>query len=201
MQNNFTVENLVTKYRNYVNEHCPKSCEFDGVKEFETPLPPYGSADEQLLVTMYSKVAGNNADKVILKTLAKYAEKYYTEALSEAEVSYLCDHFEKSVSVIFSHLKEYVGNFGNFASEQAISIIKENAINKEGATVFIAHNNNGDMAELFPKCKIKGFVSEEFDSDELEMWALVQIRLFARGIKSDITVSSKECYNESYLQW
>ena len=31
VNNNFTVEALVAKYRNFVDEHCPKSCESDGV--------------------------------------------------------------------------------------------------------------------------------------------------------------------------
>ena len=66
-QSNFTVETLVAKYRNYVIEHCPKSCELifdeDGKPfEVEEPTSPGGNADEQLIATLYKKVTGNNAD-------------------------------------------------------------------------------------------------------------------------------------------
>lgn len=51
VNNNFTVEALVAKYRNFVDEHCPKSCESDGVHEFA--MPYNDEAEEQLLATLY----------------------------------------------------------------------------------------------------------------------------------------------------
>ena len=87
-QNNFTVENLVAKYRDYVNKHCPKSWECDGLKQFESPISPYANADEQLLVTLYKRVAGKDVDQQILSALVEYGEKFYGEALSEDEFSW-----------------------------------------------------------------------------------------------------------------
>ena len=44
VNNNFTVEALVAKYRNFVDEHCPKLVE-------EYLMPINNEAEEQLLVT------------------------------------------------------------------------------------------------------------------------------------------------------
>ena len=152
VQNNFTVENIVAKYRNYVMEHCPKSCEFNGYEQFDAPISPYWESDEQLLVTIYKKVAGNKADSKVLKVLTKYADAYYSEAISEAELSFLCSNIGTSVNYIFLHLKDTVGNFSTIRPGQTMAnIIKENAIMKDGSTIFI-DNNNGDLAGL-PSCQ------------------------------------------------
>ena len=84
VQNNFTVEDLVAKYRNYVNEHCPKEyfCDDyigeDGKSHTSKgymPFSPDGDADEQLIVTLYKNVAGENADEKVLSELSKYADR------------------------------------------------------------------------------------------------------------------------------
>lgn len=199
IQNNFTVENIVAKYRNYVKEHCPKSSEFDGYEQFDAPFGYYGNTDEQLLATLYKRVAGKKADKKVLKVLAKYADAYCPEALSEAELSFLCSNIGSCVNYLFSNLKKTNSIFSNMLPEEQVeSIIKENAIKKEGATIFIG-NNNGDIACLFPQCKITGFISENYKSYNEEVWALVMIRLFANGIHSEIRMSSGECLDKSYL--
>lgn len=200
IQNNFTVENIVAKYRNYVKEHCPKSSEFDGYEQFDAPIGYYGNTDEQLLVTLYKRVAGKKADKKVLKVLAKYADAYCPEALSEAELSFLCSNIGSCVNYLFSNLKKTNSIFLNrLPEEQVESIIKENTIKKEGATIFIGNNNNGDMACLFPQCKITCFISVNDKSYNEEVWALVMIRLFANGIHSEIRMSSGECLDKSYL--
>ena len=81
VNNNFTVEALVAKYRNFVDEHCPKSCESDGVHEFA--MPYNDEAEEQLLATLYKRVAGENADSNILEALFKYTEEFYAKGLNE----------------------------------------------------------------------------------------------------------------------
>ena len=81
--NNFTVESLVAKYRNYVNENCSKEYFCDDYQdengkwhtsEGYAPFSPDGDADEQLLVTLYKKVAGRNSDDNVLDALSKYAD-------------------------------------------------------------------------------------------------------------------------------
>ena len=83
---NFTVENLVAKYCKYVAENCPK--EFDG-DDFCWPMSPYGNSYEQLMVTLYQKVAGNQANEEVLTILSEYSEAFYSEALTEEEIRLL----------------------------------------------------------------------------------------------------------------
>lgn len=61
--NNFTVEALVAKYRNFVKENCPKD------PEIMDPIDTYPEA--HLLVTLYKRVAGENTDQNILEALSK----------------------------------------------------------------------------------------------------------------------------------
>ena len=91
VNNNFTVEALVAKYRNFVDEHCPKSCESDGVHEFA--MPYNDEAEEQLLATLYKRVAGESADSNILEALSKYTEEFYAKGLNETELTFLTNNF------------------------------------------------------------------------------------------------------------
>ena len=193
-RNNFTVENIVAKYRNYVIEHCPKSCELlfdeDGKPfEYEAPTSPGGNADEQLIVTLYKKVTGNNADMQIAEALSQYAEKFYSEALTEEEMSFLCKHFSEVVSYEFTHRHEWLWSSGQHISEERIRLIKEYVKPQKGARVFIADTEYCDLAVLFPECIIYGFTG--WNHKQKEVWALGQIRLFAAGIRSEI-VSGEE---------
>ena len=197
-QSNFTVETLVAKYRNYVIEHCPKSCELifdeDGKPfEVEEPTSPGGNADEQLIATLYKKVTGNNADMQIAEALSQYAEKFYSEALTEEEMSFLCEHFSEVVSYEFTHRQEWCWSSGQHISEERIRLVKEYVKPEKGARIFIADTEYCDLAVLFPDCIISGFTGMNYN--QKEVWALGQIRLFAAGIQSEI-VSGEEVNDE-----
>lgn len=209
VQNNFTVENLVAKYRNYVTAKCPKSADEsvwqdkDGYwhnEVYDTPIPTYRDADEQLLVTMYKHVSGNNADERVLAALSKYAEAYYYDALTEEEFSFLCSNFEEAVAFSFSYLKEHKGQMGyEPVPLEMVDIIKDNITVKKRGSVFVADANNGDVASLFSGCRVKGFTSKKESWIEEELWALTQIRLYSQGISSDIHVCEENCIDASYL--
>ena len=65
--NNYTVEGLVAKYRNFVDNNTEKVKQYDGDGEFEIPASVVdSSSDQQLIVKLYKLVAGDNADKNIL---------------------------------------------------------------------------------------------------------------------------------------
>lgn len=199
-QNNFTVENLVAKYRNFVMEHCPKSCNLGSTKdgelvEYYAPYSPDGNADEQLIVTLYKRVAGDNANLQIAKALSQYAEKFYDEALTEGEMSFLCENFSEFVSYEFAHRREWL-LFHSYQriSEERIRLVKEYVKPEKGAKIFIADTEYCDLAVLFPECIIYGFTG--WDYMQKEVWALGQIRLFAAGIQSEI-VSGEEVINET----
>ena len=204
-QNNFTVENIVAKYRNYVNEHCPKSYtvffgeDGESIDEDWLPTTPEsGNADEQLIVTLYKKVTGNNADLQIVEALSQYAEMFYDEALTEEEMSFLCDQFSEVVSYEFTHRNEwFFGDSGQRISEERIRLVKEYVKPEKGAKIFIADTEYCDLAVLFPECVIYGFTGWNYK--QKEVWALGQIRLFAAGIRSEI-VSGEEV-NENNDQY
>ena len=188
VNNNFTVEALVAKYRNFVNEHCPKSCEFDGVHEFE--MPYNDEAEEQLLATLYKRVAGENADSNILEALSKYTEEFYAKGLNATELTFLTNNFAEVSTYIFSYFAdkyygEHLGSLLNKPTKKVNEIIASAKI-EDGETIFIGCSGLGDLAMLFPNCIIKGYSFAVKGPYINEIWALGQIRLFAAGILSEI---------------
>ena len=188
VNNNFTVEALVAKYRNFVDEHCPKSCEFDGVHEFD--MPYNDEAEEQLLATLYKRVAGENADSNILEALSKYTEEFYAKGLNETELTFLTNNFAEVSTYIFSYFAdkyygEHLGSLLNKPTKKVNEIIASAKI-EDGETIFIGCSGLGDLAMLFPNCIIKGYSFAVEGPYINEIWALGQIRLFAAGILSEI---------------
>lgn len=199
VNNNFTVEALVAKYRNFVDEHCPKSCESDGVHEFY--MPYNDEAEEQLLATLYKRVAGENADQAILEALSKYVADFYVDALKETELVFLANHFSEVSESIFDCLYHNLRTTLDFSLEKPSKVAYDTLTTAKigtGKTIFIANSGFGDIAMLFPGCTIKGYSSEE-EICKNKVWALGQIRLFAAGIKSEIKQYSKDTENSQYM--
>lgn len=199
VNNNFTVEALVAKYRNFVDEHCPKSCESDGVHKFD--MPYNDEAEEQLLATLYKRVAGENADQAILEALSKYVADFYVDALKETELVFLANHFSEVSESIFDCLYHNLRTTLNLSLEKPSKVAYDTLTTAKigtGKTIFIANSGFGDIAMLFPGCTIKGYSSEE-EICKNKVWALGQIRLFAAGIKSEIKQYSKDTENSQYM--
>ena len=201
VNNNFTVEALVAKYRNFVDEHCPKSCESDGVHEFA--MPYNDEAEEQLLATLYKRVAGENADSNILEALSKYTEEFYAKGLNETELTFLTNNFAEVSTYIFSYFAdkyygEHLGSLLNKPTKKVNEIIASAKI-EDGETIFIGCSGLGDLAMLFPNCIIKGYSFAVKRPYINEIWALGQIRLFAAGIKSEIKPFYEDTKNSQYM--
>lgn len=205
---NYTVENLVAKYYNYVNEHCPKSSEAsewvdkEGKYHFEEihmPFSPEANVVEQLLVVLYKKVEGDKAQKEILDALSKYADVFYTSALSDNEMSFLCDHYKEVVSYLFAHREKWeVGiktGFGQYSKVRE-RLVKEYAKPGSGAKMFIADTEYCELAAQFPNCIVEGFTGWNYK--QKEVWALGQIRLKAMGIESRIVSGEEVDGNYTY---
>lgn len=178
-------------------EHCPKQWTSDGVQEFEAPISlDDARADEQLLVTLYSFVAGNEADEQILSVLSKYSEKYQSAALREKEFTFLCEHFDEVISYEFSHLNQWSvkRRVNRDLFSESLSLIREMVTFQKGQIVYIADADYCDYALLFPGCTVRGNTGVMAAADGLleETWALGQIRLFAAGIKSEIVPGSRD---------
>lgn len=184
--NIFTVEALVAKYRNFVEDHA--SCNVIGddddlscMGSLEYGLD--GWADYQLLITLYNDVAGDKADSVIQDRLSKYGEKFWKEVLDVEEYAFLLENFKYTVDYIFSKGL----HFGSDATRNSIhlmmsdiSFIKKAAqyvTAKPGDNIYIENDTLGDGAALFPQCII--LCDEKYDDES----ALKRIRLFAAGIQ------------------
>ena len=195
VQNAFTVENLVAKYRNYVAEHCPKEYVVgegnDGkLAEDYIPFSPDRNSDEQLIVSLYHKVYGEEADKEILMALAHYEEVFNKDALTDNELTYLCEHFRDVISYEFEHRSDWLSfDTPQYLSKERVRLVHEYVKPQKGATVFIADTEYCDLAVQFPNCIVKGFTGWNYDQKEI--WALGQIRMLAAGIKSEIVSGEK----------
>lgn len=183
--NNFTVEALVAKYRNYVEDHA--SSKFISCDDFgDTGSMEYeidGWADYQLLITLYNDFAGEKADPSVQKRLSKYEEHFWKDVLDPDEYTFLCENFKDTVDFIFSKKL----HFGSDATRNTVnmmigdeSFMKEaakNIIAKPGDSVYLENDILGDGAVQFPQCVI---LCDDMNNDES---ALKKIRLFAAGIQ------------------
>lgn len=205
VNNNFTVEALVAKYRNFVDEHCPKESYWDPKEgNISGPLDPIDCyAEAHLLVTLYKRIAGKNTDQNILEALSKYTAAFYTNALNEEEMDFLANHFSKVSTFIFNNFADkYTKGWIDRPSQKIYEIIEKLKKVEAGKTIFIGGAGLCDMALLFPNCTIKGYSEYGFFeklSGDKEMWALGQIRLFAAGIKSEIKPFYEDTNNSQYM--
>ena len=184
--NNFTVEALVAKYRNFVENHAAYDIigaddDFGYIGSMEYGLD--GWADHQLLITLYNDFAGDNADSGIQKELSKYGEHYWKEALDGEEYAFLLENFKETVDSIFSKGIHY----GSEATSNTVHLMKSDisfikkaakyVTAKSGDIVYLENDTLGDGAMLFPQCVIL------CDDKESEEAALKKIRLIAAGIR------------------
>lgn len=207
--NNFTVENLVVKYRNYVNEHCPKTYDVSEwtdkegkahFEEFHTPCSPEANVGEQLLAVIYKKVAGDNVIKDIVEALSQFSNAYYPGVLTEEEMFFLCENYKETIEYLFAHRDEWTAGIKyhlNTISKERERLVKEYTKQADGSTVFIADAEYCDLAVQFPNCTIKGFTGLG-NNETKTAWALGQIRMWALGIKSEILPGEGKFEEYSY---
>lgn len=192
---NYTVEGLVAKYRNFVKENTPmQTLSCDGY-DFEEPCSIIdASPDQQLIVTLYHRVAGKNADKEILSILSEYSEHFYKDVFNVDEFAFLCEHFPEVIEYEFAHRTDWYCPYIHMRlgdrHEKFEDIIKERVPFKEGQTVFIPDAGYCDLAVCFKGCVVKGYTSiiagSGYKKDMDIVWALGQIRLYAADIQSEI---------------
>ena len=181
--NNFTVEGLVAKYRNFVKGHYPKTlaCYPMEGKFVEEEVPNEHGSMESLILSLYISAAGDKANKYVVKALDGYShiiQDNYKEALTDEEYAFLVDNFSSFMDNVISQYP-----YSEVLSKPSrTALIPKYLSPQKGNTIFIA-NTGFDMPCIFPYCNYKGY----FDSDEhVDRWAFGQIFLFAKGIHSEI---------------
>lgn len=206
--NNYTVEGLVAKYRNFVKENTPMmtlSCEGE---DFDVPRSDIdASSDQQLIVSLYKSVAKENADTEVLAAMSDYLEHFYINALNRAEFDFLCQNFSEVIEYEFNHRDEWHACTQMPLTdyyEKLEYLIKERVSFKKNQTVFIPDAGFCDIAMHFKGCVVKGYTSikaRRFEDMNI-VWAFGQIRLYAAGIKSEIVpfIDLNEEINVSHLQ-
>lgn len=181
--NNFTVESLVAKYRNYVNEHCPKLFDDYSGKEF----PDTDGSMEALMLAVYKRAAGEDADKNIANVFGDYVshacEKDYSEALSEGEYTFLCNNFSEFMDICLSQFKDYDPINSDFLSKQSrIELVQKYFTPEDGATLYLA-NSSFDLAKYFPNCNYQGY----FCDGEIDLLIATGLMyFFSKGVQSNM---------------
>ena len=181
---NFTVEALVAKYRNFVEDHA--SYDIIGAEDDFLGSTEYGLdgwADHQLLITLYNDFAGEKADTTIKDRLSKYGKYFWKDVLDTEEYAFLLANFNETVDYIFSKGLRY----GSDATSNTVHLMKSDIsfVKKAakyvkampGNCIYIENDILGDGAMLFPQCII---LCDDQDSDDS---ALKKIRLIAAGIQ------------------
>lgn len=175
---NFTVEALVAKYRNYVNEHCPKTIACAPTGETVEIPNTYGYM-ESLLLALYISAAGDKANKNVVNALVGYShlyQDYYKDALTNEEYEFLLNNFALFLDNLIS-----IYPFSEVLSQPSrISLIKKYLLPQKGGKLLIA-NTGFDVPCLFPDCTCDGYFGTE---DNTESWAFGQILLYAKGVQS-----------------
>lgn len=184
--NNFTVEGLVAKYRNYVENHATYDIiggdDFDSIGSREYDGLD-GWADHQLLIKLYNDVAGKKADSSIQDRLSKYEEHFWKDVLNPEEYAFLIENFKDTVDFMFSKGLHYGSGFAMdaiFLKKGKTSFFNKAAkyiTAKPGNCIYLEKDILGDGAVLFPQCVI---LCNDKKSEEN---ALKKIRLFAAGIQ------------------
>ena len=183
---NFTVEALVAKYRNFVQNHATYNMigadyDFGYLGSIEYGLD--GCPDHQLLITLYNDVAGGKADPSIQARLSKYGEHFKKDALETEEYAFLLENFRDTVNHIFSKRLCYGSDatantvYGLMSDISFNKVAAKYVTAKPGSQIYLEKDALGDGAVLFPQCVI---LCDDKDSEEA---ALKKIRLFAVGIK------------------
>ena len=136
---NFTVEALVAKYRNYVNEHCPKTIACAPTGESVEIPNTYGYM-ESLLLALYISAAGDKANKNVVNALVGYShlyQDYYKDALTNEEYEFLLNNFALFMDNLVS-----VYPFSEVLSQPSrISLIKKYLLPQKGGNLLIANTD------------------------------------------------------------
>ncbi len=154
---NYSVKELVAKYRNYVFENAPQKDVTHWHKEIKT-MPISNEdwfPDFQLIYKLYYTIIGVSADE---QHNHYYAKHFCKDALTENEFAFLCNHFSEAIEELFTNGVHWGGSKAEYdylySDSKVLELIKENFQPKEGSSIYIT-GSGCDVAELYPTCNIR----------------------------------------------
>lgn len=198
--NNYSVKDLVAKYRNFVIENAPKETgrvaeelkAEDGLSVPQSDLDWF--PDYQLIITLYNTVAGEDADKQVQQVLSKYADRYYKNALTTEELDFLCENFSDTIDELLEeglflwngdkcHYKQL------FSRPKRLELLKKRFLPQQGSTIYIC-DSGCDIAELYHNCNVVGKMYGVFYDESTVDWVLGRIWLYSKKIVSQLSIYS-----------
>lgn len=154
---NYSVKELVAKYRNYVFEKAPqKDVSKFGLAIKSIPISNEDRyPDHQLIKKLYKTAIGVSTEK---HNKNEYTEHFYKDALTENEFAYLCNHFSEAITELFTNGVHWGGSKERYdflySNKTEFDLTKEYIQPKEGSSMYIT-GSGCDVAELYPTCNIR----------------------------------------------
>ena len=202
---NYSVKDLVAKYRNFVIENAPTKTDriAEELKIEEGLRIPLSSLDYhpdyQLIITLYNAVAGDKADKQVQQEMSNYANQYYKDALTTEEFYFLCENFSDTISELFKNGMTLNGNKEDysqlFSSPKRLQLLKERCIPQQGATIYMC-DSGCDIAELYPNCNVVGEMYGVLDYEP--DYILGRIWLYSKNIVSQLGIYLVDTDGQDY---
>ena len=180
---NYTVENLIAKYREYVNEHCPKQLIPIPEENRIVEVPDNYHSIELLMLSLYKSVAGDNADKFIVKVFSECVSQIknnYVDAFTEDEYSFLVKNFSEFMDLSITLLDVDIDDF--LSKQSRVELVQQYLNPEDGATLYLA-NSSFDLAKYFPNCNYQGY----FCDGEIDLLIATGLMyFFSKGVQSNM---------------
>ena len=180
---NYTVENLISKYREYVNEHCPKQLVPIPGENRIVEVPEDYHSIELLMLSLYKSVAGDNADKFIVKVFSECVSQIknnYVDAFTEDEYSFLVNNFSEFMDLSITLLDVDIYDF--LSKQSRVELVQQYLNPEDGATLYLA-NSSFDLAKYFPNCNYQGY----FCDGEIDLLIATGLMyFFSKGVQSNM---------------
>ena len=180
---NYTVENLVAKYREYVNEHCPKQLVSIPGKNGIVEIPEDYNSIELLMLSLYKSAAGDNANKFVVKEFSEYVshiKKNYVDVFTEDEYSFLVKNFSEFMDLGITLLDVNIEAY--LSKQPRVELVQKYLTPEDGATLYLA-NSSFDLAKYFPNCNYQGY----FCDGEIDLLIATGLMyFFSKGVQSNM---------------
>lgn len=176
---NFTVENIVNKYINFLEKN-PIEGEYimDGDGSYSPIQHGKKDAPSQLTAELYKRKRGDNADAKIVSFLSVMYGGFSTNAITQEEVDFLLENYEESIEFLCSCNPKMRMRKEEFADWSDIfDQIEENIDFKPGSRIYVDPFDMGELAIRHPECHFSGYCRHP---------ELLRIRLDAHNIHIDI---------------